>query len=95
MDTPHHKCPTCTSTAPHMHPAVQHEGEVQVCLDSFHLQSTPENTPALRTLVLKERLKREAREWREQSAGGDCTDGHVAADAMADSIGALVSLGAL
>jgi hypothetical protein len=38
-------CPTCGSSAPHMHPAIQHEGEVQVCADSFHLTPTPQNRP--------------------------------------------------
>ena len=30
------RCPTCTSPAPHLHPAVQHEGEVQPCRDPWH-----------------------------------------------------------
>lgn len=38
-------CPSCGSPAPHRHPAVQHEGEVQPCRDPFHLTVTPENTP--------------------------------------------------
>lgn len=38
-------CPTCTSPAPHLHPAIQHEGEVQPCRDEFHLRVTPQNTP--------------------------------------------------
>lgn len=38
-------CPTCGSPAPHRHPAVQFEGEVQPCRDGFHLTVTPENTP--------------------------------------------------
>lgn len=38
------KCPRCGSPQPHLHPAVQHEGEVQVCLDEFHLRPTPQNT---------------------------------------------------
>jgi hypothetical protein len=38
-------CPRCESPAPHLHPAVQHEGEVQPCSHPFHYQVTPENTP--------------------------------------------------
>lgn len=39
------RCPTCDSTAPHLHPAVQNEGEVQPCRDAFHERVTPQNTP--------------------------------------------------
>lgn len=38
-------CKTCNSPAPHRHPAIQHEGEVQICLDEFHLEETPQNKP--------------------------------------------------
>lgn len=38
-------CPTCGSTAPHMHPAIQHEGEVELCADAFHLTPTRQNRP--------------------------------------------------
>lgn len=31
-------CPTCDSPAPQLHPAVQHEGEVQPCADPYHEQ---------------------------------------------------------
>lgn len=37
------KCPRCGSPAPHLHPAVQCEGEVQKCDSEFHLRRTPEN----------------------------------------------------
>lgn len=39
-------CPRCDSPAPHLHPAVQHEGEVQPCAHPYHSRVTPENTPA-------------------------------------------------
>ena len=38
------KCPRCDSPKPHLHPAVQHEGEVQVCRDDFHRRVTSQNT---------------------------------------------------
>jgi len=41
------KCPKCDSPAPHLHPAVQFEGEVQPCDHGFHRQVTPQNTPAM------------------------------------------------
>ena len=34
-------CPTCRSPDPKRHPAVQHEGEVQVCQDVFHHSKWP------------------------------------------------------
>lgn len=38
------KCPTCESPQPHLHPAVQYEGEVQPCGDAYHLRVTAQNT---------------------------------------------------
>lgn len=38
-------CPTCESPAPHRHPAMAFEGEVETCADEFHLQETPQNRP--------------------------------------------------
>jgi len=52
------KCPTCESTAPHMHPAVQHEGEVEICPDEFHLAETPQNRPEYRDAVARKRASK-------------------------------------
>ncbi len=38
------RCPKCNSPAPHLHPAVQFEGEFQPCNDNYHRILTPENT---------------------------------------------------
>ena len=48
-------CPRCGSSAPHMHPAVQHEGEVEICTDDFHLTPTNQNTPVYIAGVLDKR----------------------------------------
>lgn len=37
------KCPRCDSPAPHLHPAMQFEGEVQPCTHPYHQQDTPQN----------------------------------------------------
>lgn len=30
------RCPRCNSPSPELHPAVQHEGEVQICPATWH-----------------------------------------------------------
>ena len=49
------RCPRCQSNAPHMHPAVQYEGEVELCTDNFHLEPTNQNKPAYIAAVLAKR----------------------------------------
>lgn len=39
------RCPRCDSPQPHLHPAVQAEGEVQPCFHPYHEQVTAQNTP--------------------------------------------------
>lgn len=39
------RCPRCDSPAPHLHPAMQFEGEVQPCEHPWHLQRTNQNPP--------------------------------------------------
>jgi hypothetical protein len=38
-------CPTCGASKPHLHPAAQHGGEIEICPDAFHLTPTPQNRP--------------------------------------------------
>ncbi len=40
------KCPTCQSPSPILHPAMQSEGEVELCHDAWHLRVTSENAEA-------------------------------------------------
>jgi len=37
-------CPKCGSKHPHLHPAIQFEGEVEVCTGDFHLVPTNQNS---------------------------------------------------
>lgn len=39
------RCPRCDSPVPHLHPAVQYEGEVELCTHAFHLTPTNQNRP--------------------------------------------------
>ncbi len=41
-ETPLNRCPTCNSSNPKLHPAVQFEGEVQLCYDSWHRPTAAE-----------------------------------------------------
>lgn len=56
-------CPRCQSPAPHLHPAVQVEGEVETCTHEFHLRQTPQNLPRYREAVLR-KLEAQAAEAR-------------------------------
>ena len=55
MDT----CKVCGSTAPHMHPAMQHEGEVEICADEYHLRRTPQNKPEYIAEVERKRAQKQ------------------------------------
>jgi hypothetical protein len=52
------RCPTCNSPRPHLHPAVQYEGEVHICVDDFHLTPTNQNRPSVIAQVQLERKVR-------------------------------------
>lgn len=58
------RCPRCDSPAPHLHPAVQHEGEVQECTHEFHKQPTSQN----RVPVTTDKARELARECSEKLA---------------------------
>jgi hypothetical protein len=50
------RCPTCDSPSPNLHPAVQYEGEVQMCADQWHA-STEEGRRVLDRELLREPLE--------------------------------------
>lgn len=43
--TARYACKVCGSKQPHLHPAMQFGGEVELCTDAFHLQPTNQNRP--------------------------------------------------
>jgi len=49
------RCKKCNSPQPHMHPAMQRGGEVEICTEDFHLQETIQNLPEYKQAVLKKR----------------------------------------
>jgi hypothetical protein len=61
-------CPTCGSSKPHLHPAVQHGGEVVLCADPFHLTPTPQNLPEYISAVEGAREIKAARDdWNRRN----------------------------
>lgn len=57
------RCPTCNSPSPERHPATQFEGEVETCINGFHLQETPRNRPEYIQLVLAKRATKSREYW--------------------------------
>lgn len=51
--TPTKQCPKCSSPQRHLHPSLQHEGEVSLCDDPYHRLVTSENTKERTAGVLK------------------------------------------
>ena len=55
---PGHKCPGCKSPHPHLHPAVQFEGEVETCADDYHLIPTNQNREEYMAAVRRKQSER-------------------------------------
>lgn len=53
-------CPRCNSPQPHLHPAVQFEGEVSICTHDFHLTQTNQNDQAAINRVLRRRAEKKS-----------------------------------
>lgn len=51
------KCPRCGSPAPHLHPAMQFEGETETCPHAFHLKPSPQNSLEYINLVIEKQRK--------------------------------------
>ena len=55
---PRHRCPTCDSPSPERHPAMAHEGEVELCADDYHLIPTSGNRPSYIAAVKAKRVEK-------------------------------------
>lgn len=63
------KCQKCQSPQPHLHPAMNHGGEVELCTDDYHLTQTPSNTPELIAMVVEKRQKTNGGIWCDVKKG--------------------------
>ena len=57
---PRTRCPRCNSPSPELHPAMQYEGEVQTCIDDYHLIPTNGNPPDKIARVHEERERQKS-----------------------------------
>lgn len=51
------RCPRCDCRAPHLHPAMQYGGEVELCTHDYHLTPSPQNRPEYIQAVLAKRAR--------------------------------------